>query len=314
MHHLAELRKKYEAQLHWLVEQRRKFYNTVLLLFSHRKKFMIVNGSFKQNGWEVIPTNFGDDLNAFLLERLTGKRIMNCHEFFHVFQPRNYMVIGSVLDWKANDETVVWGSGIISKNNLLQKKPRVIAAVRGEFTRRALLDQGISCPSVYGDPALLLPFVYDKKVEKKHKIGIIPHYVDLYGEVVRSIVDDWDDVVLIDVQRYSSITDFIDSVRSCEFVVSSSLHGLIISDVFDIPNAWVKFSDKIIGGDFKFYDYFSAVNRSSSPYVVSKKTKADDVMALIQRYKKIEFDPLALLSACPFKIINSVLNGGYGQE
>ena len=38
-------------------------------------------------------------------------------------------------------------------------------------------------------------------------------------------------------------------------IVSSSLHGLICSDAYNIPNLWLD-EYKLIEGDFKFKDYF----------------------------------------------------------
>ena len=47
----------------------------------------------------------------------------------------------------------------------------------------------------------------------------------------------------------------IDSIVSCKAVVSSSLHGLICSDAYSIPNLWLD-EFKLQKGDFKFKDYF----------------------------------------------------------
>jgi hypothetical protein len=51
------------------------------------------------------------------------------------------------------------------------------------------------------------------------------------------------------------------TIASCDFVVSSSLHGLIAADAFGIPNVWVRWSDRVAGGSWKFLDYFRSVGR-----------------------------------------------------
>ena len=37
------------------------------------------------------------------------------------------------------------------------------------------------------------------------------------------------------------------------------MHGLILAEAYGIPTCRVVFSEKILGGDFKFYDYYSGV-------------------------------------------------------
>ena len=59
----------------------------------------------------------------------------------------------------------------------------------------------------------------------------------------------------------------INDILSCEKTISSSLHGLIVSDAYNIPNKWVKFNDKINGDDTKYYDYFKSVKRVDINYI-----------------------------------------------
>lgn len=64
---------------------------------------------------------------------------------------------------------------------------------------------------------------------------------------------------------------WIDELCSCDCVISSSLHGLIIAEAYGIPTLWVKFSDEINGDDFKFYDYYASIGLSVPPLDLREK-------------------------------------------
>ena len=99
---------------------------------------------------------------------------------------------------------------------------------------------------------------------KRFAVGVIPHYIDqplFHGK----LIDD-PKIKIIDItQKFSSnkIYDFIDEVLSCEVIVSSSLHGIIISEAYRIPSLWMKFSENLFGGEFKFSDYYLSTGRSN---------------------------------------------------
>lgn len=56
-------------------------------------------------------------------------------------------------------------TSICKKKNVLD-----IRSVRGPVTRNILMDLGYDVPSVYGDPAILLPLFYNPIVEKNMTI------------------------------------------------------------------------------------------------------------------------------------------------
>jgi pyruvyltransferase len=56
----------------------------------------------------------------------------------------------------------------------------------------------------------------------------------------------------------------------CKIVLSSSLHGLVLADSFQIPNKRIVLSNNIIGGDFKFKDYYSGIDNE---YRIPKKVQ-----------------------------------------
>lgn len=293
--------------INWLkyiiIKHIRKTFNTIYFYLKGSNNILVINCSFAQWGNKLVNSNIGDDLNLVLFKSLTGKIIMNYDEFFHVYSLENVMGIGSIIDWKTNNDSIIWGSGVLHSNTNIDdiKKPKIVLSVRGKLTQQYLLKQGIECPNVFGDPALLLPVIYHKKQPQLYTMGIIPHYVDLYDPVLRDYISKHENIVLIDIKNYTSWTDIIDTIRSCNCILSSSLHGLIISDAYGVPNIWVKFSEKIKGNDFKYYDYFSSIERHDSPILFSEinSTLLDE---LINKYTPIHYNIKNIMQVFPFHL------------
>ncbi len=217
--------------------------------------------------------NYGDALGLWLPQllginagRVLPKRLVFARQYA---RGTNIQMVGSTLG-DVDEHSVVCGAGAVSADQRAKGVPQKIVSVRGPLTRDILLSQGIDCPAVYGDPAMLLPLFYTPaQVVKKHRIGLIPHYVDKDNAIVQRLTRNSDvhciDILLprnrslrLSIERYWR--QWIDDLCSCECVVSSSLHGLIIAEAYGIPTLWVKFSDNINGNDFKYYDYYKSIN------------------------------------------------------
>lgn len=264
-----------------------------------------INVFEEERGGILLHKNWGDDLNLYLLELVSGRNIYAANKslLHNKFNLKNFSCIGSILGMYENEATEVWGSGFISDRALLRKKPAKIHSVRGKLTRELLLSQGVECPEIYGDPALLVSIFYKAKPIGKFKLGIIPHYVDLEIKYILDFVKQNEDVLLIDVAHYNKWTDVCDQIVSCDFVISSSLHGLIAADSYGVPNIWVKFSDKVYGGNFKFLDYFSSVMRTETcPIYLQNINQIQQFLEISQLPSwdaKINYD--MILESCPFK-------------
>lgn len=163
-------------------------------------------------------------------------------------------------------------------------------------------NRGIDCPSVFGDPALLLPRFYTpKRMEKRYKLGVIPHVIDWDYDVMRKIRKERNDILVIDLAHYDKWTDVIDQICSCEAIASSSLHGLIVSDAYNVPNCWITLSGKISGGLFKYFDYFSSVGREEAgPEKVEHMSDLQTIENKMVSWKPITIDTDPILNSCPF--------------
>ncbi|MGJ8693617.1 MAG: polysaccharide pyruvyl transferase family protein [Thalassotalea sp.] len=244
--------------------------------------------------WWNEKVNLGDAINLEVVKKLSKKEVE--------WVPHNYALdyntcIGSVLQL-ANNNASVWGSGYISEAARSPRKPKHVHAVRGPLTRKLLQQQGVLCPEVFGDPALLAPLLFPIKTEKKYKLGIIPHFVDKESSFFKRTLPD--DVKVIDIET-DNIVQFLTEMCECEKIISSSLHGIILADAYSIPSIRVKFSNAITGGDFKFNDYSLSVSRE-----LVNPIYLDQNYPIAQIYNEnfdyfLNIDTTALLQACPFK-------------
>lgn len=276
----------------------------VAALITHSLKMMVVRNNNAILYKSSLGTrNWGDALNSVLIRHLSGKVPIIAYNINQFKGPRYlkrgepvYSVIGSILN-ESSKETryVVWGSGFIRETDTLINPPTAICAVRGPLTRDRISELGFDCPNVLGDPALLYPRVYCPKIDKKYKIGIIPHYVDYHDPFIKKMEAN-PEIRIINICKKTN--EVVDEICSCEQIASSSLHGLIAADSYGIPSAWIKFSDNVAGNDFKFHDYYQSIGlNSEEPQQITEATLLEDI-----EFKKhdIRLDLGRLVKACPF--------------
>lgn len=224
--------------------------------------------------------NFGDELGPYIISKITGMDIVHIpvlNNRLHLlmligkrfstlrfregwdflllfFGKKFYIFLGSIIQFYKLNGGVVWGAGLIDDNYTTGKHKYY--AVRGPKTKALLEKKGYISPDVYGDPALILSKIYNKAVLVKYRVGIVPHIIH-YDEFLKHEVHK--DMVVIDLQT-NNVELVIDTIRSCDFIISSSLHGLIVAHAYGIPALWVKLSDtKLMGNNVKFHDYFESL-------------------------------------------------------
>ncbi|WP_166636552.1 polysaccharide pyruvyl transferase family protein [Salegentibacter sp. 24] len=248
--------------------------------------------------------NYGDLLSKYLVEKISGKPVKFVQPKKQPWYKRNktnFLAVGSILH-HATTHSIVWGSGIIDHEQEIAQAD--FRAVRGPQTRDFLLELGYKCPEVYGDPALLLPKYYNPEVKKKCKIGVIPHYHD-YKLAVKLFQED-PDIKVIDLLT-NDVEEITREILSCENIISSSLHGLIIAHAYKIPALWVEFSDKIFGNGIKYVDYFESLRLPVYKVdFIKDSMTAEQLLQLMQdkpllpEIKELEKIQKGLLESCPF--------------
>ncbi len=228
--------------------------------------------------------NFGDALNPFIFERILGVPVRHAS-----IRHARVLGLGSVAEsamrpkrkswryWPAlhlRAPLAVWTSGFIRDeipaDFIFIRRLRVLA-LRGrrslELMRRF---QSVpdNCP--LGDGALLAAPLLSRLPAKRWRVGLIPHVVHGADHRLRGLTERFSHVAVISLNR--NPLEILAEIASCDAVFSSSLHGLIVSDVFGIPNAPLDAGPGLIGGWFKFHDYDSAF---TGPAAMSRTVTLD---------------------------------------
>jgi glycosyltransferase involved in cell wall biosynthesis len=284
------IKKKCKNFLQWLAERKNYF-----LRSKETKIFWCKSGRNDKN--------FGDLITSYIYTKIKGKKPI----YWNNKNTSDQVIFGSgsimnlCKGWK---NVVIWGSGIIDSNDTFDN-PNQVLCVRGPFTRKRFLELGYNCPEKFGDIGLLLPRFYDYKIPQKYEIGVIPHFTDY--ENCKRIFANLPNVNVIDV--CNEVEKVIDEIRKCKLIVSSSLHGIIVSHAYNIKSCWIKFSNFLVGDDIKFLDYFHSIGlyKVNKPILFdnesfTKSNKKEYLVNLVEKFPNPIF-PLnteALMKTCPF--------------
>lgn len=221
--------------------------------------------------------NFGDLITPYFLNKFCNKADYGFN--FANDSETKIISCGSIMRL-CNKNTIVYGSGIRDIDQKIEGG--IIKIVRGPLTRKRLLEIGCYCPPTYGDPGLLLPTYYNPIIKKRYALGIVPHHIHYVK--IRELYVKRPNTLIINLLN-TNIESVINDMLSCEKIISSSLHGLIISDAYNIPNKWIQFDDKITGDNTKFYDYFQSVNRIDTSFIdcLNFKKIPENVFDIIEK-------------------------------
>jgi pyruvyltransferase len=142
-----------------------------------------------------------------------------------------------------------------------------------------------------------MPTVYSPHVDKKYRLGIVPHYIEKKESYEYFQMPS--DCVYIDIM--SDPETFVRDILSCQYILSSSLHGLILAEAYKIPSMYYMLTNKIIGGSFKYNDYYSMDGRNTQRVVLSERCNIDDIIHQIQKSERPQQDVSGLIESCPFR-------------
>lgn len=228
--------------------------------------------------WDTETRNVGDTLTPHLLSFFLPDLKIRPVDYG---VPEKLVSVGSILEFAIRPGDIVWGSGAMYCWTRLAHVEKVkFLSVRGRLTRERILECGGQAPEVYGDPGILLPLMYRPAVEKTCKTGYVPHFYD-YQDMLG-----WTrgrkDCQVIDIRL--SCREVIERILSCEKVICSSLHAIVIAEAYGIPAEWAVYSSKVVGNGFKFRDYLTGTDREPrEPGPFPPITNLDEIQDRILR-------------------------------
>ena len=197
--------------------------------------------------WWRDVENWGDLLAPLLLERFAHVEVSWALPAFC-----EVASLGSILgNWIQPDyKGVILGSGKLLEHSAVPLGAKILA-LRGPLTAA-----GVPGLFALGDPGLLADELLEHPPVKKHNLGIVAHWSD-HSLSVDPRFTPYDPLI---IHAWDSPLSVVAAIGSCRKIVSSSLHGLILADAFNIPRRfepsanWTK-----EGGHFKVRDHNAAV-------------------------------------------------------
>jgi pyruvyltransferase len=215
--------------------------------------------------------NFGDTISPLIVSYLSGRRVV-----YSDIESCDCVSIGSVIDkvlkkkWKRflrlNFKPItILGTGSVGPNVITKNNDLNILSLRGPLTSNLFKNTN---NLTLCDPGILISSLIKKPI-KKFTWGIIPHVSEKDLPILKEMKNNNKNCIIIDPAN-SNPLETATLIASCNFIISSSLHGLIAADSLNIPHVWMKISNKIIGGNWKFNDYFLGMyNRQVEPLIIT---------------------------------------------
>lgn len=210
---------------------------------------------------------------------------------------RRLLAIGSIMHL-AQSRDVIWGAGRNGRVDESHHRTSEldVRAVRGPLTREWLLERGIACPPVFGDPALLLPMLRPDLCElgrrKRHRVTFVRHIDDRPTRPVRGVRS---------MSARTEIERWLRTIVQSRLVVSTSLHAVIVAEAFGVPAVAVVNRTET---EFKFTDYYAATGRPSV-----RRTGSVAEAIRCGGAPSMTFDPEPLLAAFPWDLFGAAATG-----
>ena len=213
----------------------------------------------KLAGGEAL-TNFGDELSPLVLQYATGRKVR-----WAAADRAEVIAVGSILEYvdrRTQSDPWLWGTGL--RADLRAKavpriavNPERVLAVRGPRTQKEL---GLSSELPIGDPGVLAPELGNFQGLKRSGTLFIPHFRTWSTPAGRKHLQTARSLGYGVANPSLHPVEMISLIARADFVLSSSLHGVVVAHSLGIPAQLVGIPT---GGrtepEFKYRDYYESV-------------------------------------------------------
>lgn len=280
--------------------------------------------------------NLGDALSALIVSTITGRPVVRAG--FDQDADR-LVAVGTIGHAQRNGRLDFWGTGFDATRHpvdhdapgygLPPATQMRVHALRGPFSGDLLRRQGLEVPAVYGDPVWMLPRIWSFEDEPKtHDLGVILHISELTDATPEAgpkpafarydIPDHLKGRIRL-INTYCAPTaealrEKVREIVSCRAILSTSLHGMVISETYGIPNAWfaphgggaarLDVHDPDARIDHRMRDFYAG---AGADHVLSyaqnraKETPWEELIDWVGReWTPLNYDDRALIEAFPY--------------
>ncbi|HKC28486.1 MAG TPA: polysaccharide pyruvyl transferase family protein, partial [Jatrophihabitans sp.] len=200
-----------------------------------------------------FPGNFGDWLSPFLLQRLTGRRVL--------FQPPaavteapHLVMIGSIGRFVQSGSVVV-GTGVSEAATRVNPAAHFVS-LRGPLTAAAVRNAGGPQVESFGDPGLLLARLLPiTRAATNGRLALVRHHA--HAELPVTVPEGMDEHSVL-ASGPDEIIKLVSTLSEYDGVVTSAMHVMIACHSYGIPCAPVTFNgyvSAVPGGAMPYRDY-----------------------------------------------------------
>lgn len=249
-------------------------------------------------------SNFGDFLATKIMTHYGADKLFNIYQ--KGYEGDYISPIGSVLHFTPREGQHIFGAGFMSPENIGSKNPpKEVITLRGPLSAQIANDLGWPAPKALGDTGLLASRIYPSS-SKLFRVGVVLHYAHSVERLPQI-----PGVIFINPQN--ELNSVIRDIFSCEKIVSSSLHGLIVAHSFKIPWVRIKVIDHPLGGgDFKFNDFYESAG-IEDPAEISCNIKdvKENIFNVLKRCRNLECNNFDMLKKQQIEIEGSFYRSSY---